>query len=74
MVGDARIAGITAFWPASAMLHRGLAQRVSLVKVGLRGEMARRALQVIRHRPVTFVSECFLDRCAISGPTPPSCA
>ena len=69
------IAGITALLARERELDRRLADRVGLLEVGLRREMARRALQVVGDRPVVLVAELVLARCAaISGPTPPSCA
>ena len=41
--------------------HRRLAHGVGLLHVGLGGDVARGALQVVRHAPVVLVAETFLD-------------
>ena len=55
------IVGITALWPFERQLDRALAQLVGLLHVGLRRDVARRALQVVGHGPVELVAERLLD-------------
>ena len=45
-------------------LDRALAEVVGLLDVGLRGDVPRRALQVVGHRPVELVAERVLDHVA----------
>jgi hypothetical protein len=55
-------------------LDRGLADRVGLLDVGLGGDVARGALQVVGHAPVVLEAEALLDDRAMTGATPPSWA
>ena len=55
------IAGITALRPATAISTAALPTAYDCSDVGLRREMARRALQVVGHRPVILVLELVLD-------------
>ena len=42
--------------------HRGLANGIGLLDIGFRGNVARRPLQIVGHRPMALVTELRSDQ------------